>query len=59
MKSSEAIEDGCKYCGVRNIRSEILSPEIFGWWRTHSFKNVGRGFMRSVAWSPWSGFLKF
>jgi hypothetical protein len=21
MKSSEAIEDGCKYCGVRNIQS--------------------------------------
>jgi hypothetical protein len=21
MKSSEAIEDGCQYCGVRNIQS--------------------------------------
>jgi hypothetical protein len=36
-----------------------VSPEIFGWWRTHSFKDLGRDFMCSVAWSPKSGFLKF
>jgi len=31
------------------FKVKIVSPEIFGWWRTHSFKNVGRDFMRFVA----------